>query len=117
MSLTLYGLKSCDSCRRATRWLRARDVDFDFHDVRDDGVDSALLERWLGRVDWQTLVNRRSLTWRNIPAADKENMSEERAVATMLEHPTLIKRPVLDGDEFTAVGFSPDRYEALFARR
>ena len=117
MALTLYGLKSCDSCRKAKRWLEANDIAYHYHDVRSDGIDVMLLERWLTRMDWQKFVNKQSLTWRKIPEVDRAGMTRDRAIATMLEYPTLVKRPVLESEKFIAVGFSPDSYEQIFARQ
>lgn len=111
----LYGLKSCDTCRKARQWLAAKGVTYDYHDVRDDGLDVTLLERWTGRLNWEKFLNKKSLTWRKIPEVDRAGMTRDRAIATILEYPTLVKRPVLECDEFIAVGFTPDNYEKLLA--
>lgn len=112
--LTLYGIKSCDSCRNARKWLKDNGHEYRYHDVRTDGLDRALLERWTERLEWDRLLNRKSLTWRKISEVDRAGMNKDRAIAAFLEHPTLIKRPLLECDEFVAVGFSPDNYEQLF---
>ena len=114
-NLTLYGLKSCDSCRRAGKWLSENGYDYRYHDVRADGLDRALVERWAGRLDWERLLNKKSLTWRKISEVDRAGMNEERAIAVFIEQPTLVKRPLLECDEFIAVGFSADNYASLFA--
>ena len=108
--LTVYGIKSCDTCRKAKKYLDEHDIDFRFHDVRDDGLDIQMLERWSERVDWEKLVNRQSLTWRKIPEADRANMGRDKAFATMISQPTLMKRPVFEHDAYFAVGFSEQRF-------
>lgn len=113
--LTVYGIKSCDTCRKARKYLAENDIEFRFHDVRDDGLDTQMLERWAGRIDWQKLLNRQSLTWRKIPEVDRHGMTRNRAFALMLEKPTLIKRPVLESPQFMAVGFSEKRFAEFWA--
>ena len=114
-TLTVYGIKSCDTCRRATNFLEAKNIDFHFHDLRTDGLDIQMLERWSTRIEWERLLNRKSLTWRKIPEADRLDMTKDRAFATMLHHPTLIKRPVLEHPAFFAVGFSEKRFGDFLA--
>ena len=108
--LTVYGIKNCDACRRAKKFLTDNNIDFDFHDVREDGLDIQMLERWSAQIEWQRLLNRKSLTWRKIPAADRNAMTKDKAFATILLHPTLVKRPVLEHPAFFAVGFSEKRF-------
>ncbi len=113
--LTVYGIKSCDTCRRARKYLTEQDIEFRFHDVRDDGLDIQMLERWSARIDWQKLLNRQSLTWRKIPEVDRNDMNKDRAFALMIDRPTLLKRPVLEADKFLAVGFSEKRFADFWA--
>jgi len=113
--LTVYGIPNCDTCRKARKFLDTRGIDHRFHDLRKDGVDIQMLERWGAKVGWETLLNRRSLTWRQVPESDRERMNRDRAMALMIEEPTLIKRPVLEDDAFTAVGFSEQRFEDFLA--
>jgi len=108
--LTVFGIRSCDTCRKARKYLAEHDIEFRFHDVRDDGLDIQMLERWSARLDWQKLLNRKSLTWRKIPEVDRDDMTRERAFALMLDQPTLLKRPVLEAERFMAVGFSERRF-------
>jgi Spx/MgsR family transcriptional regulator len=114
---TIYGIKSCSTCRDARKWLEAREVDYTFHDLREDGLDIQTLERWLDSVDWQTLMNKSSLTWRKLPEVDRNDMTRDRALAAMIEHPTLVKRPVMERGAQVTVGFSARQYEALFRKR
>ena len=108
--LTVYGIKSCDTCRRAKKFLTEKNIEFRFHDLREDGLDIQMLERWSDRIDWQKLLNRRSLTWRKIPEVDRADMSRSKAFEAMLDSPTLVKRPVLEHTSFFAVGFSEKRF-------
>lgn len=113
---TLYGLASCDTCRKARRWLDAREIEYRVHDLRSDGLTVQMLERWADRVDWRHLLNTQSVTWRRLPEVDRGILSWNRALALMLEHPTLLKRPVIEHWRFIAVGFSPAQYESLFSK-
>lgn len=115
MAATLYGLKNCDTCRKARQWLATAGIDHAFVDVREDGVDADRLADWVRAEGWQTLLNRRSRAWRELPEAEREGLDEARAIALMREHPTLIKRPVLELDTGLVVGFSGPRYEAAVA--
>ena len=112
MTRTLFGLSSCDTCRKARRWLDDHGLEFAYHDVRADGIREGTIEKWLENTDWQTLVNKRSTTWREIPDAEKEGLSAQHAVRLCARHPTLIKRPVLEWDGGILVGFSPKSYAA-----
>ncbi len=118
--LTVFGIKSCDTCRKARKFLAENDIDFRFHDVRDDGLDIQMLERWSARIGWEKMLNRQSLTWRKIPEVDRNGMTKDRALALIIENPTLVKRPVLESDTFIAVGFSEKRFSdqlsAIFSR-
>ncbi len=112
--LILYGINSCDTCRKAKKWLESQSYEYRFHDLREDGLDVETLDRWVGRIDWQKLLNTRSLTWRKMPEVDRADMSEDKALKSMLENPTLVKRPVLECSRFIAVGFSPNNYRDIF---
>ena len=112
--LTLYGIASCDSCRKARKWREGQSYEFQFHDLREDGLDIQMLEQWAKRISWEKLLNTRSLTWRKMPEVDRADMTKDKAIASMLEHPTLVKRPVLECSMFIAVGFSPENYKAIF---
>ena len=103
--MTVYGLKSCDACRKALRWLAAAGKEARLHDLRADGIDEPLLDRWLDALDWQALLNRRSATWRSLPQAKRAPLDRARAVRLMLAHPALVKRPVFDVGGTYLVGF------------
>jgi arsenate reductase len=108
--LTVFGIKSCDTCRRARKYLEEHNIEFQFHDLREDGLDIQMLERWTQRIGWARLLNKQSLTWRKIPEVDRNDMTHDKALAAMIENPTLVKRPVLEGNKFIAVGFSEKRF-------
>lgn len=114
--LTLYGIVNCDSCRAARRWLDSHAIAHVFHDVREDGLDRSLLQRLAKAAGWQTLLNKRSRTWKEVPAAKKEGIDQRRAISLLLANPTLMKRPVLDGGDAVLVGFSASEYAAFVAR-
>ena len=112
--ITIYGLKSCSSCRKALAWFRAHGVEHEFSDLRADGISVQTIERWADRVEWQALLNTRSLTWRRIPELDRQHLTRGAAIALMLEHPTVIKRPVLESKERMVIGFDADTYARLY---
>lgn len=111
---TLYGLKTCDTCRKARRWLDEQ-TDYAYRDVRSDGLSLDLLCDWFDRIEWQLLVNRRSTTWKNLSPAQRDTLSRESAAELLVEHPTLLKRPVLDTGADLIIGFDPIRYADLIA--
>ncbi len=110
--LTLYGLKNCDTCRKARRWLDVNGADYRFHDVRSEGVTEAKLRTWAEQVGWEVLLNRRGTTWRRLPNAN-QTLDSAAALALMARHPALIKRPVLEADKHVLVGFRESEYQAL----
>ena len=111
--LHLYGIRSCDSCRRALQWLKTHDAEHEFHDLRDGGLTRGLLDAWLASQHGPALLNRRSTTWRQLPDEQKQ-LADRDPAALLLQHPTLIKRPVItDGELIVAVGFDPTRLEAF----
>jgi arsenate reductase len=114
--LTVYGIKSCDTCRKARKYLTEHNIEFEFHDLREDGLDIQMLERWTARLGWERLLNKHSLTWRKIPEVDRGDMGRDKALATMIDNPTLIKRPVLESEKFIAVGFSEKRFGDFLER-
>lgn len=114
--IALHGLKNCDTCRRARRWLDQAGVDYSFVDVRENPPGEADLARWEDELGWSTLLNRRSTTWRALPAAERENLDATLALALLRQHPTLLKRPLLETPGTILCGFDEARYRALFNR-
>ena len=109
----LYGIRNCDTVKKARAWLDRRGVDYRFHDYKVAGIDVAWLDRWSGEVGWEALLNRAGTTFRKLPDKEKENLNREKATALMLAQPSVIKRPVLELDGRLIVGFKPELYESL----
>ena len=111
MTIKLYGIKNCDSCRAARRFLADHGLPYEFSDLRDIPPSKSQVEAWLDRSDWKILLNRRSRTWKSL-APDERAVSDREQVARLMRaHPLLIKRPVLVADEFFDVGFDASRWE------
>jgi Spx/MgsR family transcriptional regulator len=110
MAATLYGIKNCDTMKKARVWLDAHGIDYAFHDYKAAGIDSATLQRWTKQVGWETLLNRAGTTFRKLPEADKAELSEAKAIALMASQPSMIKRPVLERSGKILVGFRPELY-------
>jgi arsenate reductase (glutaredoxin) len=118
MSVTIYGIKNCETMKKARAWLDKRGVDYAFHDYKTAGIERERLERWSKKVGWETLLNRAGTTFRKLPEKDKNGLSEQKALALMLAQPSMIKRPVLDlGGGKLLVGFAPERYSEAVAVR
>jgi Spx/MgsR family transcriptional regulator len=113
---TLYGIKACDTMKKARNWLDEHSVDYAFHDYKAAGIDREHLTRWCEEHGWQTLLNRAGTTFRKLDDAQKADLDQDKAIALMLAQPSMIKRPVLDLGERTLVGFRPDAYAAAFDR-
>ena len=115
MSITIYGIKACDTMKKARTWLDDHGVTYAFHDYKAVGIDRASLERWAGQVGWEVLLNRSGTTFRKLADADKTDLNQDKAIALMLDQPSMIKRPVLDVGGELLVGFKPDAYTAKFS--
>jgi arsenate reductase len=111
MSPTLYGIKNCDTMKKARSWLDAKGVAYAFHDYKVQGIDRTRLEAWSRALGWETLLNRAGTTFRKLPDAEKAGLDEAKALALMLDQPSMIKRPVLDLGHRLVVGFKPEIYE------
>jgi arsenate reductase (glutaredoxin) len=109
--VTIYGIKNCDTMKKARAWLDQQGVGYSFHDYKTSGVDRALLEGWARAVGWEVLLNRAGTTFRKLPEKDREGLADKRAIALMLAQPSMIKRPVLDTGSRILVGFKPAEYE------
>ncbi|MPZ40516.1 MAG: ArsC family reductase [Rhizobiales bacterium] len=113
MPITIYGIKNCDTMKKARTWLDKHGVDYAFHDYKIAGIERERLERWCKKVGWEALLNRAGTTFRKLPDKDKAVSDAKRAIALMLDQPSMIKRPVLDlGGDQLLVGFKPELYDA-----
>ncbi len=112
MTITIYGIKNCDTMKKARAWLDTHRVAYQFHDYKAEGIDKKRLEGWAKSVGWETLLNRAGTTFRKLPEKDKQGLTATKAIALMLEQPSMIKRPVLDLGGKLVVGFKPDIYKA-----
>ena len=110
-SLTIYGIKNCDTMKKARAWLDKHGIDYVFHDYKTVGIERERLEQWCKKVGWETLLNRPGTTFRKLPDKDKNGLDAKKAMALMLSQPSMIKRPVLDlGGGKLLVGFKPEVY-------
>lgn len=114
-TVTIHGIKNCDTMKKARAWLDAHGIAHAFHDYKTADTDAATLQRWAGEVGWEVLLNRAGTTFRKLPDADREGLTEAKAIALMLAQPGMIKRPVLSGAGALLVGFKPEVYAARFA--
>jgi len=111
-SITIHGIKACDTMTKARAWLDAHNIAHGFHDYKKHGIDRATLQAWAAQVGWETLLNRAGTTFRKLPDPEKANLDQARAIDLMLAQPSMIKRPVLDIDGKLLVGFKPELYQA-----
>jgi Spx/MgsR family transcriptional regulator len=111
MVITIYGIKNCDTMKKARTWLDAHGLPYKFHDYNASGIDSEVLTRWCAELGWETLLNRSGTTFRRLPEAQKTALNERKAIALMLSQPSMIKRPVLQVDKRLLVGFRSELYE------
>ena len=110
----LFGIKNCDTVKKAKRWLEAQHIDFEFHDFRADGLTEPQVQAWIAQLGWEALLNKRSTTWRQLSDADKQNLDDDTVTQLLCQHPTLIKRPVLQHEEALLVGFKAETYQHCF---
>jgi arsenate reductase len=109
-SITIYGIKNCDTMKKARAWLDSHGVSYSFHDYKAEGAPKEKLKAWCDELGWETLLNRAGTTFRGLPEVDKEGLNERKAVALMLAQPSMIKRPVLEAGSKLLVGFKPEIY-------
>ena len=112
MTVTMYGIKNCDTIKKARDWLAEHAIAYNFHDYKTAGIDAAHLARWIEAAGWETVLNRAGTTFRKLPDADKQDLDAAKATALMLAQPSMIKRPVLEHPGGILIGFAPDRYAA-----
>ena len=110
MTITIYGIKNCDTMKKARAWLDGRGVKYGFHDYKSVGIDKERLKAWSDELGWEVLLNRAGTTFKKLPDSDKEGLNEKKALALMLGQPSMIKRPVLDLGKKRLVGFKPEIY-------
>lgn len=114
--ITLYGIRNCDTVKKARLWLSAHNVDYRLHDFQVDGLERAVLNRWCAMWGWETLLNKRGTTWRRLPENDIVHLDENKACALMLKNLSVIKRPVLDDQGKMLLGFDEAQYAEHFAK-
>ncbi|WP_022941009.1 ArsC family reductase [Psychromonas hadalis] len=112
---TLYGIPNCDTVKKAKKWLTQHNICYSFHDYRKDGLDEKLLHTFLEELSWMELLNKRSTSYRGLSQEQKDNLTQETAIALFIEFPTLIKRPLLISKNSALLGFKPQSYQTLFA--
>jgi len=115
--VTIYGIRNCDTMKKARAWLDGRKIGYGFHDYKTQGIDRGRLESWAREVGWETLLNRAGTTFKKLPEAEREGMTEKKALALMLAQPSMIKRPVLEVEGKVTIGFKTEVYEKIFGRR
>lgn len=117
MPITIYGIKNCDTMKKAFTWLSAHGVAHQFHDYKAKGIDKAHLENWCAALGWETVLNRAGTTFRKLPEAEREDLNEKKAIALMLAQPSMIKRPILEYSSAKVMaGFKPELYAAALKR-
>ncbi len=114
MATTIHGIKNCDTMKKAFAWLEQHGVAYAFHDYKQVGVTRAQLAKWCQAAGWESVLNRAGTTFRKVPEADRQNLTEAKAIALMVENPSMIKRPLLETGGKIEIGFKPERYAALF---
>jgi arsenate reductase (glutaredoxin) len=117
LTTVIYGIKNCDTMKKARAWLDSHGVAYNFHDYKTAGIDRDKLKDWCDEVGWETLLNRAGTTFRKLPDADKQGLNERKALALMLAQPSMIKRPVLDYKGQLLVGFKPEMYAKDLTRK
>lgn len=112
-SITLYGIKNCDTVKKARKWLDNHSVPYTFHDFRIDGINKTLINSFLKQIDLETLINKRGTTWRKLSDKEKEVKNKAQAIELMINNPTIVKRPVLDVNKEIFVGFNDEHYQSI----
>ena len=112
--VTIYGIKNCDTMKKARAWLDKKGIEYRFHDYKSEGIDRAHLEKWARALGWEALLNRAGTTFRKLPEKDKAGLTTKKAIALMLAQPSMIKRPVLEAGGKTLAGFKPEIYAGVF---
>jgi arsenate reductase (glutaredoxin) len=108
--ITIYGIRNCDTMKKAFAWLDGRGIAYDFHDYKKLGADAALLKKWAAQTGWEKLINTRGPSFRKLPPEKQANLSEKKAFALMLENPSMIRRPIVEAGSALLIGFDPDEF-------
>jgi arsenate reductase len=114
--MKVFGIKNCDTVKKARRWLDEHQVSYQFHDFRKDGLDQLTVQQWLNSVSWEQLLNKRGTTWRQLDDPRKDQLDQQTAVELILAHPTLIKRPVIEDESGVSIGFNESDFQARYAK-
>lgn len=114
MAITLYGIKNCDTIKKARKWLEAQQISYVFHDHRVDGLKAEALKHWCKKLGWEKVLNKRGTSYRQVPAEIKDKLNQEIAIELMLETPAMIKRPILEFDGALYLGFKAEQYAEIF---
>jgi arsenate reductase (glutaredoxin) len=115
VTVKIYGIKNCDTMKKAFTWLKDHDVAYEFHDYKAAGIDAASLQAWCDALGWDKVLNKAGTTFRSLPEADRTDLDQARAIRLMVAQPSMIKRPVIDRDGKLAAGFKPELYAQFFA--
>lgn len=117
MTVTIYGIKNCDTMKKAFAWLDGNGVAYDFHDYKKVGVTKAQLAQWCKAAGWERVINRAGTTFKKLPDAAKDGLTQDKAIALMVESPSMIKRPVVEANGTLEIGFDPGQYAARFGKK
>lgn len=112
--IILYGIKNCDTVKKARKWLDEKTISYQFHDLRADGLTSEMVNQWIKSVGWETVLNKRGTTWRKLAPDTQQQVTGKNVTELLLEHPAMIKRPILDADGNITIGFKADNYTIIF---
>ncbi|MBY7730778.1 ArsC family reductase [Vibrio splendidus] len=115
MTITMFGIPNCDTIKKAKKWLEAEGIEFEFHDYRKQGINEELVKTFCAELGWELVLNKRGTTYRQLTQEQKDTLTEEKAVALLVEQPAMIKRPILKVDDKLHIGFKADQYAAIFA--
>jgi Spx/MgsR family transcriptional regulator len=114
MTITMYGIPNCDTIKKAKKWLQEADISFDFHDYRKNGIDNTLVETFCQQLGWEQVLNKRGTTYRQLTQEQKESVDQQSVVPLLVEHPAMIKRPILNVDGQFHIGFKAPQYSDIF---
>ena len=112
--MIIYGISNCDTVKKAKNWLDKHNIDYQFHDFRQQGLDKKIIDGWLKTVAWDKILNKRSTSWRNLDPSIQQTINKSNVVDLLIENPTLIKRPVMDVNDTITIGFNSDTYKGIF---